>query len=270
VSVLPDRQAGSAVSWRRVATVVAIVVAGVALAVEVAIGVSVIGGAGDIGVDYRFYRDAAQRWLTEGSFYLPHQLAGPYVVTTLVDVLYPPNALLLFVPFVALPAVLWWAIPIGVLGAVIATWRPALWSIPVMLVMLMWVRAFGAFLWGNTDMWMAAAIAGGLRWGWPAALILIKPSIAPFVLAGARRRSFWVVAVAFVVASLVLFWPLWLDYVQVVRNMGSRPDYALGSVSLLLVPVVAWIARRRTIEAPPARGPSRPSSPANPALPAAH
>ena len=268
VSLLHRAGDRDTVSWRRVATVVAIIVAGAALAIEVGIGVSVIGGAGDVGVDFRFYRDAAQRWLTEGAFYLPHQLAGPYTVTTLVDVLYPPNALFLFVPFIVLPAVLWWAIPIGVLIYVIGSWRPAAWAIPVMLVMLMWVRAFGAFLWGNTDMWMVASIAGGLRWGWPAALVLIKPSILPFVLVGARRRSFWVVAVAFGVASVVLLWSLWLDYVLVVRNMASRPDYALGSVSLLLVPVVAWFARRRPTEARPVPGPSTPSAPASPAPPA--
>ncbi len=239
----------------------------VPFAVEVAIGIVVVGGAGDLGVDFRFYRDAAVRWIQEGTFYLPHQLAGPYEVATLVDVIYPPSALLLFVPFTVVPAVLWWAIPITVLGYVIGSWRPSLWALPAMIILLMWVRAFGAFLWGNTDMWMAAAIAAGLRWGWPAALILIKPSILPFVLVGVRRRSFWIVAIVASGVSIGLFWPRWLDYVQVLRNMVPRPDYSLGSVTLLLVPVVAWLTRRPVDSpaTPPTAARSSPESQPHPA-----
>ena len=58
--------------------------------------------------------DITRNWVDTGEFYLPHQLAGPYQVQTLVDVLYPPIALYLFVPFLVLPAVLWWAIPMSV------------------------------------------------------------------------------------------------------------------------------------------------------------
>src|SRR5450759_88660 len=50
-----------------------------------------------VGVDYRLYMDAARRWLDGGGFYLPFQVAGPYPVL-LGDVMYPPNALFLFVP----------------------------------------------------------------------------------------------------------------------------------------------------------------------------
>lgn len=227
---------------------VLVVVLAATLVVEVAIGVVVIGGAGDIGVDFRFYRDAAQRWLSEGSFYLPHQLEGPYRVTTLVDVLYPPTALLLFVPFTVAPPVVWWIIPMSVLAITIASWRPAMWSVPIMLALCLWVRAFGAFLWGNTDMWMAAAVAGGLRWGWPAVLIMVKPSLLPFIFVGIKRRSLLVAVIALTLGSIAVFWPLWLDYVQAIRNMEMRLDYSLGSVTLLLVPVVAWFARDRAIE----------------------
>lgn len=251
---------------RRAVLKAALIVVAAVFAIEVAIGVSVIGGAGDVGVDFRFYRDAAARWLADGTFYLPHQLEGPYSVTTLVDVLYPPNALFLFVPFTVLPAVLWWLIPAAVLGYLIWTWRPPMWAVIVMIVLLMPVRAFGAFLWGNTDMWIAAAVAGGLRWGWPAALIAIKPSVFPFLLVGVRRRSFWVAGAILGVASLAL-WPLWPVYVTAIRNMELRPDYSLGSVTLLLVPIVAWFARRRPIEAP---GPSDRSSPLTQRSPELH
>jgi hypothetical protein len=242
---------------RRAVLKAAVIVLGAAFAVEMAVGVSVIGGAGDIGVDFRFYRDAAARWLADGTFYLPHQLEGPYSVTTLVDVLYPPNALFLFVPFTVLPAVLWWIVPIAVLGCLLWTWRPPMWAVIVMIALLMPVRAFGAFLWGNTDMWIAAAVAGGLQWGWPAALIAIKPSVFPFLLVGVRRRSFWVAGATLAVASLAL-WPLWPLYMTAIRNMELRPDYSLGSVTLLVVPIVAWFARRRP------SGSSLPSEPKSP------
>ena len=64
------------------------------------------------GVDFLLYRDAAARWLAGGPYFEPYQLAGPYPITA-GDVLYPPVALWLFVPFTVLPAVLWWAIPIA-------------------------------------------------------------------------------------------------------------------------------------------------------------
>ena len=47
-----------------------------------------------IGTDHTFYVSVARRWLDTGQFYLPHQLAGPYVVRPDVDVLYPPISLL--------------------------------------------------------------------------------------------------------------------------------------------------------------------------------
>ena len=136
---------------------------------------NVIGGdpTWTLGMDFVFYRDVGARWLADGSYYLPYQLAGPYHVTLLTDpgtgdVLYPPNALLLFVPFAVLPGVLWWAIPVAVTGYALYRLRPAPWAWVVMLILLAWPRAVGAYLFGNTDIWIAAAIAAGAVWGWPA------------------------------------------------------------------------------------------------------
>ena len=82
--------------------------------------------AGDLWIDYGFYHDVGARWLADGTYYLPHQLAGPYQLSLMIDILYPPSALLLFVPFSIAPAILWWAIPIGVtlLVVVVGTPRP--------------------------------------------------------------------------------------------------------------------------------------------------
>ena len=93
------------------------------------------------GVDFILYRDAAARWLAGGPYFEPYQLAGPYPITA-GDVLYPPVALWLFVPFTVLPAVLWWAIPIAV--AAWAVWRlqpsPEWW--PLIALCIAWRRPF--------------------------------------------------------------------------------------------------------------------------------
>ncbi len=65
-----------------------------------------LGGRGALtamGTDYRTYMDATRVWLPGGSFYPAYELAGPYQIE-LGAVLYPPVALLLFVPFTVLPA----------------------------------------------------------------------------------------------------------------------------------------------------------------------
>ncbi len=51
-----------------------------------------------VGVDFQLYREVTMRWLGGGPFYQPYQLAGPYPISA-GDVLYPPVALWLFVPF---------------------------------------------------------------------------------------------------------------------------------------------------------------------------
>jgi hypothetical protein len=97
----------------------------------------------EFGQDHRFYVDAARRWLETGAFYLPHQTSGPYSISLMVDVLYPPPALLLFVPFVWLPWPLWWLIPAATLLYVIRWLHPAPWSWPVIALLVVWPRTLG-------------------------------------------------------------------------------------------------------------------------------
>jgi hypothetical protein len=165
----------------------------------------------------------------------------------MVDVLYPPWALFLFVPFAFLPAFVWWAIPITVTLYVLRWLRPAPWAVFAMLVLMLWPAAIGSYLFGNTDIWAVAGVAGGFRWGWPAILLLLKPTFAPFVLAGCRHRSWWVGGLALMVSSLLLL-PLWFDYVRAMTHLGIDPRYSLGSLPLLLVPVIAWAGRARPLD----------------------
>jgi hypothetical protein len=209
---------------------------------------------GQFGQDYVYYRDLGARWLADGSFYRPDQLIGPYDVTLMGDVLYPPPALLLFVPLSFLPAAVWWTIPIAVLAFVLVLWRPSVPGWIAVVLLLAWPRANAAFLFGNSDIWAMAGIAGGLRWGWPAVLLLLKPTFAPFMLIGAVRRSWWIALGALALVSLAML-PLWFDYVEAMQNLRVSIDYSVGGVPLLLVPVVAWMTRTRL------RGPTNRSRP---------
>src|SRR4029078_6946076 len=120
---------------------------------------------------------------------------GPYQVQTLVDNLYPPHALYLFVPFVVVPALVWWLVPLRVIAYLQWWCRPAAWAWPILALILVFPKTPNQIIYGNTDMWIAAFIAGGVRWAWPAVLVSIKPSLAPFALIGIRSR-WWGIAAA--------------------------------------------------------------------------
>ena len=141
-----------------------------------------------IGLDFAFYRSVGEHWLTTGQLYLPHQLSGPYVVRTEVDVLYPPLALFLFVPFHWLPYPLWWAIPVCVVGFEVWRFRPAPWAWPLLAFLVFFPKTISETIYGNSDIWVTAMVAGGLLWAWPSVFVLMKPSLLPLALIGVRHR----------------------------------------------------------------------------------
>jgi hypothetical protein len=202
-----------------------------------------IGDQHALGTDFDWYRGIGQRWLSTGTFYLPRQLTGPYVVQTDLDVLYPPIALLLFVPFTVLPWPAWYLIPVGTVAWVLLRWRPAAWTWPVLALFAASPALLSNFLYGNSNIWAVAAVAGGLAVGWPGILVVLKPSLVPFALAGIRRRSWWVAALVLGLLSLAML-PLWVDFLAAIRNSDVNPDYSLGNVPAMLIPVVAWLGRR--------------------------
>lgn len=194
------------------------------------------------GVDLTKYLAATQRWLDSGSPYLPSEVAAPFDHFGVWTFLHPPIALLLFAPFLVLPAVLWWAIPLGLTAWAVGSMRPAPWTWPIIAAGLGWPRFQGALIVGNTDLWVLASVALGLCYGWPALLVAAKPSLAFFALAGIRRRSWWVGALV-VAAACVPFGWLWPEWARVVMNSPGDLGYSLGSVPALLVPAVAWLGR---------------------------
>jgi hypothetical protein len=198
------------------------------------------------GFDFATYRDAAVSWVNGDGFYHARQLAGPYLITDLprADILYPPIILPLLVPFVALPPQLWWAIPMALTIWAFVRMRPAPWTWPVLLVLWVWPASWMGYILGNPGMWVLAAEAWGLLYGWPAVFVLLKPTLAPFALVGSGHRSWWIALAVFVVACS-LFGAMWIDWwrAAVVNPTNGGLAYGLAYVPTMLLPIVAWLGR---------------------------
>ena len=193
------------------------------------------------GIDFRIYRDAAARWLAGGFFYYPSQIAGPYE-TLIGHVMYPPVALVLFVPFTILPAVLWWILPLGATAWCVIALRPSVWGWAIIAACLAWPFSIDRLYTGNPTIWIVAFMALGTRCRWASALVLLKPSLVPFALFGVRNRSWWLAVAAFSLVS-VLFLPMWFDWIHVIlnaRGFFSGPLYSLLDIPIMMIPVVAW------------------------------
>ena len=139
----------------------------------------------NVGADYQLYMEATRRWAQGGPFYEPYQLAGPYTIRH-GDVLYPPVALLLFLPFTLLPAALWWAIPIATTLAILLRLRPSVVVWPVMAACVGWQPAQLLIINGNPVLWVMTAVGLGTIFRWPYVFALIKPTLFVFALVGAR------------------------------------------------------------------------------------
>ncbi|MEO5966538.1 MAG: hypothetical protein ABIR11_13830 [Candidatus Limnocylindrales bacterium] len=220
-----------------------------------------------IGIDRTLYMSATERWLSGGGFYLPDQLTGPYVIHLGIarDVLYPPILLWLTVPLFYLPPILWWAIPMGATMWGLIRLRPAPWTWPLILGLALFPASWLQFAWGGPSMWVLAFGALGAAYGWPAVLILIKPTLAPFALFGANHRSWWAALGILALLSLP-FGTMWLDWIRaaVVNPTNGGFMYSWAYVPAMCVPVVAWLGRRPA-DRPVGRCGQRPASNPKPA-----
>jgi len=222
---------------------VTVVFLGIAAA-EAVLLYQIIDSQDAIGADPVFFRSIAQRWLDTGEFYAARQLAGPYTTVTLVDNLYPPSALYLFVPFTVLPTALWWILPIAFVAWTVWRLRPRLWAWPLLALVLALPKTWVVLFYGNTDMWLTAFVAGAVLWAWPAVLITIKPSLVFLAAIGITRRSWWIAAAVLAALNVPLI-PLWLQWITVIRNSTVTAEYSLANLPLITLPVVAWLASRR-------------------------
>ncbi len=219
--------------------------AAAAIAAELIVGFGRLGWNGDVGVDYKIYMDATVRWLGGGSYFLPRQLAGPYQLQ-MGDVFYPPVALWLFVPFTVLPALLWWALPIGITAAALKRLRPPEWTLALSLVVFICPKYLELVFDGNPGMFLIAALAAAAAWGTPASLALFKPSLFPLALFGVRSRGWWYGLAALAVLSLPVL-PLTVTWLQVVLDV--RPGgltYSLLDMPVCALPLLWWYGRNRS------------------------
>ena len=192
--------------------------------------------------DWIIYRDAAQRWLAGGSYFLPYQLAGPYPVVE-VEVLYPPVALILFAPFAYLPSVVWAIVPVTVTAWLIWTSRPSPIGWLVILFLLTFPQwrpmsdAMDVIGNGNPVLWLAMFVALAARYPVFGSFAWFKPTplLLPFGLVGIRSRAWWA-GLALLALACVAFGALWLDYARVLENArGLGPLYGLKNLPLVLL-----------------------------------
>lgn len=153
---------------------------------------------------------------------------------------------MLFVPFVFLPALTWWAIPIGITLAVVWHHRPSPWAWVLILACMALSREAQLLYWfGTPTIWIAAFVALATVWGWPSVLVLLKPAVFPLALLGIRDRRWWYGAAVLALLSLA-FWPMWTDWLNALSNArGPRANvlYAISDVPVYVIPVVAWLGR---------------------------
>jgi hypothetical protein len=199
---------------------------------------------GLIAIDANIYFDAANRWLADGTWYLPRQLQGPYPIE-IGDVLYPPILLYVLLPFQVLPGVLWWVVPLALTVGAVVRIRPPRWSWPLLLLCLAWGPAMAQIVKGNPVMWVMAGLAVSITFGWPSTSVLLKPSLFPFALIGIRRRAWWLQLAVLGLLSLPVL-GLTLLYPRVILDSrGGGLLYSIDDVPLLLLPVIAGVAAGR-------------------------
>lgn len=197
---------------------------------------------GFVPIDFDLYRGATSRWLGGGPFYEPWQLAGPYDVRQ-GAVLYPPVTLWLFFPFTVLPPVLWWAIPLGATAWALWRLRPGPLAWPLLAVCVAWPPSIALVVHGNPGMWVMAAVALAALYRWPAVLVFVKPSLAPFAFIGIRNRRWWI-ALAVLAILAVPFGAMWADWIRVIVNArGAGLLYSWMEIPMILIGVIAWAGR---------------------------
>ena len=193
--------------------------------------------------DLVHYLLATQRWFDTGTPYLPSEVAGRFAYGELTF-LHPPIALPFFAAFLIVPIQLFWMIPLATFAWLVITERPASWTWPFIAAALL-VYPVGQAIWsGNTDMWAWAFFAAGIRWGWPLALLAIKPSVAIVGFIGIRNRSTWAGAAVMAVICLP-FGSLWVDWLHVVVNSPGGALYSAHNALMFAIPLLARMGSRR-------------------------
>ena len=201
-------------------------------------------------IDFGIYMDAFHRYVGGGGWYQERQLHGPYPIE-LGDILYPPVLMVLLAPFSIVGPWPWAIIPAVVIAAVVWHHRPGAWAMAGIAICLAWPVTPAKFVFANPVIWGALAVALGTLWRWPAAFVVIKPTVIPFALLGVRRRSWWL-AIGLLVLLSLPFLADTLLYPRVLLDAQTNPVdgrggplYSLQEYPLLLIPILAWLGGSR-------------------------
>jgi len=182
--------------------------------------------------------------------YPEFQLTGPFTAMGVGNwtptVLYPPPAMLLFLPFAYLPVVAWYAVPLGIIAWFVYAARPSSWAVALIGLCLFNTWTWTTLVWGNATMFTAAAVALAFRWPAFGPVVLLKPTFGPFTVVGIRTRAWWIGAAVLGIVSLVML-PYWGDYLTTVRNVTNNGiTFSLYQFPFVAIPVIAWLGRRGT------------------------
>lgn len=99
-------------------------------------------------------------------------------------------------------------------------------------------------VYGNTDLWAAAAIALATRFGWPAILLTMKPILFPIALLWVTSVRWWISLGVLTLLSVPLG-GLWADWVMAIMNVESTLTRNVNSIPFLAIPLIVFIARTR-------------------------
>ena len=244
---------GFTVGWSHAAAAALTAVLLVVAVIELALIVRAVAGGwyGPVALDFNLYQGFTRSWLSGDGWYLPSQLAGPYVIEDSMGNAYPPSLLYLTVPFaLGLPAIMWWLIPLVTIVSTLWHARPAWWAWPVLAFVLCYPRTWTPIVTGNPSMWAIAFAVAGVAWGWPSVGASLKFTFAPLALIGIRRRSWWL-SVGVAAAAGIPFGALWLDYVTALLNAQSSRGlgYVVGEwpIAVGLIAVAASGSPRRQV-----------------------
>lgn len=251
------------------AVVLGFALAAVLYAIEEGIGQAHSAWAPQFGFDHgdwQGYLDGARRFLATGTPYAPEQLGAHWQLEP-HSFIHPPLALALFIPFLWLPVILWWIIPLAGTAIIVALARPGPWRVLAIALCVAWPRTIGALEAGNSDIWAMFFVALGTRFGWPVVFLAIKPTFVPVGLLWAGDRRTWIAAGIVSLAMLPLI-PLWLQWLHVVTTAGLDYTYSVPSLPLIVLPVIGGLRalpdRRAVARGLARRGRAEPTGPALP------
>ena len=177
-----------------------------------------------VGTDGRLYYRAAQVWLAGGDPWTAYVTQNAFPLSgTWVHFLFtgPPPTVLAFVPFAWIPE------PVFVIAWLGATLAAALYTLRRLHLPVWWILfpplAQGIFV-ANPHIVCLALLLSGSKW--LQALAVPMKAYAIFPMVGERQWRAIAILVVGVAATVILFWPLWMQYAA---DYAQTQDWIVGA-----------------------------------------